>query len=374
MRDTHVRVGHGSLKFFMEKQILSAIDANLNRSLEGLRVCEDVMRFCLKNGGLSSRFKELRHRIAGEAGRFSHSKLLYGRDVEADTLKFEDLETEKSRGSLESLVAANLHRAAEALRSLEEFSKLACPGMKRNPFQEIRFALYSLESEAMSAVLRKSKCDRFGRALYAIIDSGQLEGRDFPNAAKKMIRGGASVIQMRMKNASMKEVLARATELAGICRKGGVLFLVNDYPEIALLAGADGVHLGANELGVREVRRLLPPDMIIGITLYPGEDISRALAPGPDYAAVGPIYDTTYRVGAASSALKGLGIDMIERTRGASGIPLVAIGGINAENAGAAIAAGADSVAVLSYLYQNGRIEKNCRSIVDAIQKASGDE
>jgi thiamine-phosphate pyrophosphorylase len=358
----------------MDKQIYSAIDANLNRSLEGLRVCEDVMRFCLKDGGLSSRFKELRHRIAGEAGRFSHNMLLYGRDVEADTLKFEDLESEKSRGSLDSLVAANLHRAAEALRSLEEFSKLACPEMTRNPFQEIRFALYSLEGEAISAVLRRSKCARLRRALYAIIDSGHLEGKDFVSAAKKMIRGGASIIQMRVKNASMKEVLARAIELARICRKGGVLFIVNDYPEIALLAGADGVHLGANDLEVRDVRRLLPPDMIIGTTSYPGEEVSRALAREPDYVAVGPIYDTTYRAGAASSALKGLGVDMIARARKASGAPLIAIGGINAENAGAAIAAGADSVAALSYLYRNGRIEKNCRSIVDAMQRAGSDE
>ncbi len=353
----------------MEKQIYSAIDANLNRSLEGLRVCEDVMRFCLKNGRLGSRFKELRHRLAGEAGRFSPARLLYGRDVEADTLKFVDLDAEKKRGSLESLVTVNLHRAMEAVRSLEEFSKLALPGLKGNPFQEIRFALYALESEAVSAALRSSKCAGLMRALYAIADSDQLKGGDWVKATKKMIRGGASVIQMRMKDRAMKNILARATELARICRKAGVLFIVNDYPEIALLAEADGVHLGANDLEVRDARKLLPPDKIIGLTLYSAESVPQALSQEPDYVAVGPVYDTIYRAGEGELALKGVGVDLLVRLKKQAGVPIVAIGGINADNAGAAISAGADSVAVLSYLYQKGHIEKNCRLLVKAIRK-----
>jgi thiamine-phosphate pyrophosphorylase len=358
----------------MEKHIYSAIDANINRCLEGLRVCEDIMRFCLKNTGYSSRFKELRHRVAAEAVRFSHSALLFGRDVDADSQKFIDLETEKSRGSLEALLSANLHRATEALRSLEEFGKLIYPDKKENPFQEIRFSLYSLERDAGSALLRLGKCDRFRRSLYAIVDSAHLKGGRYYDAAEKMIRGGASIIQLRMKNISKKEIMAQAKDLALLCRNENVLFIVNDYPDIAVLTGADGVHLGLNDLDVRDARRLVPPDMIVGLTAYSFESVYQILDQGPDYIAIGPIYDTIYDSGTAALPLKGMGSDVLGRMKDAARIPLVAIGGITAENAGEAISAGADSVAVVSSIYQSGGIEKNCRSLVNAIGRAGSHE
>ncbi len=356
----------------MEQRIYAAIDANLNRALEGIRVCEDVMRFCLRQTDLSTRLKEARHRINQAAKRFPSGRLLHGRDVEADAQKFVDLGGEGTRGSLGDLFSANIHRAMEASRSLEEFGKLAVPGWDDNPFQEIRFSLYGLEREAAPLMKRQAVMDRFNRSLYAILDTACINRESFDDAVTKMIRGGATVIQLRMKGNSKEDILATARDVAALCREGKALFIVNDHVDIALLAGADGVHLGLNDLRAGEARKLLPPDMIIGITAYTAEDPPRIESDGADYVAVGPVFDTVYNPGSGPVTLKGAGVEVVSRARAAVSIPIVAIGGITPAGAGRAISAGADSVAVTSYIYKDDKIEENCRALADAVTAVAG--
>lgn len=351
----------------MDRHIYTAIDANLNRALEGIRVCEDVMRFCLRRDDISAGLKEIRHRVAEAARRFPADMLLGGRDVGADAQKFVDLPGEKSRASLESLFAANLHRAMEAVRSLEEFGKLACPDMQDNPFQHIRFSLYEIERDAMSALARQDRMARFSRALYAVLDTAYVKKDSLDDTATKMIRGGASIIQLRMKSESREDVLSAAKDIALLCREGKALFIVNDHVDVAILAGADGVHLGLNDLRANEARKIVPPGMIIGITAYTRDDPARAAGDGADYIAVGPVYDTVYKSGAGDVTLRGSGVEVVSRAREAVALPIVAIGGIIPAGAGAVISAGADAVAVTSYLYKDGKIEENCRSIMEAV-------
>ena len=358
----------------MEQRIYAAIDANLNRALEGVRVCEDVMRFCFHRTDLSTRLKEARHWIAGAAKRFPAGMLLHGRDVEGDGQKFVDLGGEGTRGSLEDLFSANIHRAMEAVRSLEEFAKLAVPGWEDNPFQKIRFSLYEIERDGAPLIKRREKMDRLNRSLYAIIDSSYVRRDNFDDAVAKMIRGGASVIQLRMKASGKEEILTAARDIATLCREGKTLFIVNDHVDIAVLAGADGVHLGLNDLRAHEARKLIPPDMIIGITAYTAEDPARIESDGADYVAVGPVYDTVYKSAAGPVTLKGAGAEVISRARKTVSIPIVAIDGITPEGAGMAIAAGADSIAAASYLYIDDKIEENCRALAGAIASVPADE
>lgn len=351
----------------MDRRIYAAIDANLNRALEGIRVCEDVMRFCLRRADLSTRLKEARHLVADTAKRFPPGMLLHGRDVEADAQKFVDLGGEGTRGSLAELLSANLHRAMEAVRSLEEFGKLAVSEWNDNPFQKIRFTLYELERDTAPLMTRREKIDRFSRSLYAILDSSYVHRDNFDDAATKMIRGGASIIQLRMKAGGKEEVLAAARDIAALCREGRALFIVNDHVDIALLAGADGVHLGLNDLRAGEARKILPPDMIIGVTAYTADDPARAESDGADYVAVGPVFDTVYMSGSGQVTLNGAGVEVISRTRLSVSIPIVAIGGITPGGAGRSIDAGAASIAVTSYLYKDDNIEDNCRALTEAI-------
>ncbi len=358
----------------MEKHIYAAIDANLNRALEGVRVCEDVMRFCLRRSDLSTRLKETRHRIADAAKSFPSGMLLHGRDVEGDSQKFVDLGGEGTRGSLADLFSSNLHRAMEAVRSLEEFGKLAVPELNDNPFQRIRFALYELEHDAAPLLMRQAVMDRFNRSLYAILDSSHVTRNNFDDAVTKMIRGGASIIQLRMKESGKEEILTAARDLATLCREGKALFIVNDHVDVAVLAGADGVHLGLNDLRACEARKLIPPGMIIGITAYTADDPKRAESDGADYVAVGPVFDTMYNSASGPVNLKGVGAEMISRARAAVSIPIVAIGGITPDGAVKAITAGADSIAAASYLYKQDKIEENCWNLAEAIGNIPSDE
>lgn len=351
----------------MEKQIYAAIDANINRSMEGVRVCEDIMRFCLHRTDFSTRLKEIRHRVAEAARRFNKGLLLHGRDVDSDAQKFVDLDGERTRESLADLFAANLHRAMEAVRSLEEFSKLESPAGNDNPFQEIRFSMYALEREAMPLMKRQDKMSKFSKALYAILDMGHVAEDHCIETATEMIRGGSAIIQLRMKTGSKKEILRAAKDVARLCRDEKALFIVNDHPDIAVLSGADGVHLGWNDLGARDVRKLVPPEMIIGLTTYSCDHALRAVEEEPDYIAIGPVFDTSYDTGREWVNLKGQGTEPLSRVKAAIQIPLVAIGGITAANVAEVLTAGADAVAVSSYIYRDDTIERNCRSLIEAM-------
>ena len=351
----------------MEKQIYAAMDANINRALEGIRVCEDIMRFCLHRIDFSIRLKEIRHRVAETARRFNQGLLLHGRDVDADAQKFVDSGGERIRESLADLFAANLHRAMEAVRSLEEFSKFESSVAKDNPFQEIRFSMYALEREAIPFMKRQDKMSRFSRALYAILDMGHVAEDQYSKAAIEMIRGGSAIIQLRMKSGSKKEILKAAKDVAQLCRSEKVLFIVNDHPDIAVLSGADGVHLGWNDLGARDVRKLVPPEMIIGLTTYSYDHALRAVEEEPDYIAIGPVFDTSYDTGREWVKLKGQGTEPLSRVRAAIQVPLVAIGGITAANVAEVLTAGADAVAVSSYIYSDINIERNCRTLIQAM-------
>ena len=344
----------------MESGIYRAIDANINRAMEGLRVCEDIMRFTLGIADFSEKLKGLRHEVASAAGMFPGEALLDSREVESDSGKFYDLPGEKKRESAGDMLGANIHRAIEAVRSLEEFSKLVQCDNRDNLFQRIRFSLYSLEKQMGSRIRRDDRVRRLRGSLYCIIDSAFVQEGRYTETADQMIKGGAGVIQLRMKGAPAREMLPVARELAEICKQAGLLFIVNDHADIACLAGADGLHLGQEDLPVSEARRIVPASMIIGISTHSPEQAAEEEANGPDYIAVGPVFDTGSKNG---TRLEGIGTDAVRNVCAHTGLPVVAIGGITPESAKELEGTGCASVAVISYIYRNGAIKDNCREL-----------
>ena len=350
----------------MDKSFYSIIDACLNRAVEGVRVCEDLLRFYYRREEYSVRLKEIRHRIVREAAVFPAGMLLSGRDVESDGQKFANMGDETGK-SPHDLLRANLHRAIEAVRSLEEMCKLTDCATDNNRFQEIRFSLYQLEKEAVSSLSRDEKTKLFPGSLYAIIDSAFVNG-SCEMAALRLIAGGAKIIQLRMKNEPSRIILQNAKLLAPICRDNGAIFIVNDHADIALLSGADGVHLGQDDIPVPDARRIITDSMIVGVSTHSYDQAVAAAAMGPDYIAVGPVFGTASKSG---TQIPGIGIDMVKRIRAAVDLPLVGIGGITSENAGALREAGCSALAVLSFLYGNNALEENCRGMARAM--GSGD-
>jgi thiamine-phosphate pyrophosphorylase len=352
----------------MDARIYSAIDANINRSLEGIRVCEDISRFIIRNSVISIKLKEIRHEIVEALKSITGADLLYGRDVENDSQKYIDLNGEKTRDSIHDIAKSNLHRAMEAMRSIEEFYKLLHPGMNENPFQKIRFSLYLVEKNMIPIMLREDKRRKFNSSLYAILDSAFVQNDEYSKTTQRLIKGGASIIQLRMKNFSMGKILETAKNVSHICREKDVLFIVNDFPEIAYLSGADGVHLGQNDLPVADVRRILPPDMIIGISAHSKEQAMLALQHEPDYIAVGPIYETKTK---NNELIEGIGEDIFEKVLKSTDIPVVAIGGLIPERIDKLKKLGCKCCSVVSYLYSENNlennIEKNCKVILNSL-------
>jgi len=201
--------------------------------------------------------------------------------------------------------------------------------------------------------------------LYAIVDPLD-SGREPVALARAMLAGGARLLQLRCKDATPRELLAIATRIAPIARRHRCVFLVNDRPDVARAAQADGVHLGQEDLPIAAARRVLGPDRIVGISTHDVEEARAAGASGADYIGVGPIYATTSK----EKALPARGLDLVATVRAEIRCPIVAIGGITAETAPAVRAAGADAVAMIAALARAADPEAEVRRVIAALSGA----
>jgi thiamine-phosphate pyrophosphorylase len=182
--------------------------------------------------------------------------------------------------------------------------------------------------------------------LYAITDT-QLSNYTHAEIVQHLLAGGARLIQLRDKEASAKELLDAARECLPLTRAAGAKLIINDRVDVALTAEADGVHLGQDDLSVEDAREILEEGKIIGVSTHSLEQFQAALRTSADYLAVGPVYATT----AKENPDPVVGLELITAAKAITDRPIVAIGGITVERAPEVIAAGADSVAVISALY-----------------------
>ena len=342
--------------------IYTAVDANLNRASEGLRVCEDIFRFNIKNAHSES-FKELRHRLKEGAGALPRTALLRARDVAGDAQKFVDLGGESRRDGIPDLFYANIRRAAEAVRVIEEFSK-ASEHLDSRIFQEIRFRLYDLEKICGALIAGSEALNLFYNSLYAIIDSSFISPGDIPETARRLSGWGVKIIQVRMKNFSDREYLDVCRKTAAVCREEGALFIVNDSPHIALLCGADGLHLGQDDISPGDAREIIGESVIIGLSAGNEDQVCDDRAACADYIAAGPVFSTSSKNGAL---LNGLGAEFISTAVKLTEKPVVAIGGIDPESVESLLDAGASSIAVISSLFRGGNIEDNVKAYMDIL-------
>ncbi len=173
------------------------------------------------------------------------------------------------------------------------------------------------------------------------------------------VRGGARIVQYRNKTASQSLRLGQLERLVPICRLGGASLIVNDDAEMANEVGADGVHLGREDAGIAAARRILGPGGWVGISCY--DELQRArdaVTAGADYVAFGSFFPSSTKPGAARVTL-----ELLRQAKREIALPIVAIGGIHAGNAGALIQAGADAVAVVSALFDAADVEAEARRL-----------
>jgi len=345
----------------MSEQKLRIIDANLNRAGEGLHLLEDLARLILNDVNLTQQLKTIRHDILRGDWSFNQ-QLIQARDSESDVGVDIEAWGEGKHRELTIMVVANARRVQEALRILEELSKIpgTTPQLDTNKFKQARFALYTIEQTLLSKLLRQDKISNL-TGLYAIIDSQALSGRSHIKVASQLIQGGAKAIQLRDKLSSKDELLSISQQLKNLCSEHNVLFIINDYLDIALAAGADGLHLGQKDLPIPVARKLLPIDIILGCSVTTVDQAKAAESNGADYIAVGSIYSTSSKEMAVV-----IGLERLRQIRQAVSLPLVAIGGINKDNAVEVSAAGADAVAVISAILQTEDVEEAARQVIAA--------
>ena len=185
--------------------------------------------------------------------------------------------------------------------------------------------------------------------LYVLVDPDVADEPDLAMLARQAAAGGATLVQLRDKHADTRSFVARARAVGAALAGTGVTFVINDRVDVALAAGADGVHLGQDDMNPIDARALLGPDAVIGLTIKNAEHVASAALEALDYLAVGGVFPTTSKDNPdAPVGLDGLSrLVAAIRARGFAG-PVCAIAGITLERAGAVVEAGADGVCVVS--------------------------
>lgn len=320
-----------------------AVDANANRAREALRVLDDYVRFVLDDATLTEQLKGLRHEFAGLIAHLPPSLLDESRETLRDVGTGITAGGEMERQSPLDVARINFKRLQEALRSLEEFGKVLSPQLAPG-LEAIRYRAYTLERTIGIGADARARLEN--AKLYVL-----LTGANCAAALDWTIRqaadGGADVVQLREKTLSDRELLKRARNVRRWTREAGTLFVLNDRPDIARLVEADGVHLGQDDMSVKDARLILGPGPLIGVSTHTPEQVRQAVLDGAGYIGVGPTFASSTK---EFNQLAGL--DFVREATALTTLPAFVIGGVNADNIDQAVAAGARRVAVSSAICQ----------------------
>jgi len=319
---------------------LRIIDANGNRAREALRVLEDAARFLLDAGDLSGDLKRSRHEIAALLQQVDG--LEAHRDTPGDVGTEVSTPTEMTRRDARDVVAAAGKRAGEALRAIEEYGKLLPESAALSASTErLRYRVYELERQVL---LRMGSGRRAQWRLCVLLTEALCADGHWQAVAEASVGAGCDCLQLREKTLDDRTLLDRARWLARLCRDHNTSFVVNDRPDIALLSGADGVHLGQGDLACLDVRRLSGAQLAIGVSTSCLEQAQAAIEAGADYCGIGPMFPTTTKKKHVI-----VGPDYAARFLATlPGMPHLAIGGIHAENVATLTATGVRGIAVSS--------------------------
>lgn len=313
------------------------LDAAANRAREAARVMEDYCRFALDDRHLTEAFKTLRHELAAALAALPATALAAGRDTQADVGTSLTAEREAHRGSLDDVVAANSKRLQESLRSLEEYGKLVNPALAA-ACKSLRYRSYTLERAVQGTAHNRQRLAT--AQLYVLLD-GCDTPQAFETLASQLVEAGVDVIQLRDKRLDDRTLLARARQLRRLTAGTRTLFIVNDRPDLAVLAEADGVHVGQEELPVGQVRKIVGPGPLVGLSTHSIEQAKAAVLDGADYIGVGP----TFPSGTKQFEVFA-GLEYVRQVAAQISLPAFVIGGVTLENLDQVLAAGARRVAV----------------------------
>ncbi|HBT77508.1 MAG TPA: thiamine phosphate synthase [Planctomycetaceae bacterium] len=370
------------------------LDAAGNRAGEALRVVEDYVRFLRDDAVLTRASKAFRHELGDLLKQLPQRERFAFRETENDVGTEIEAAGEYERSGIDEVLAANFSRLQESLRSLEEFSKIAYPHLARS-FERLRYRCYTLQKEiaGFPEHNRADHCETAGRTtdlqvknetrahrtfgsdsaqsprkpgppggatdslrsifnletkkrlresrLYVLIDAKDTEDT-FAEIVRELIGAGVDVLQLRDKSRDDRTLLRRGRTLRELTVDTGTLFIMNDRPDLAIACEADGVHVGQEELDVRDVRAIVGPERLIGVSTHSLEQARKAIRDGADYIGVGPVFPSSTKEFGAF-----VGTELLRQVAAIDPeIPAFAIGGIDEARLLEIIGAGFHRIAV----------------------------
>jgi thiamine-phosphate pyrophosphorylase len=323
----------------MEAAVARIIDANFNRAREALRVMEDFGRFVLDDTVLCERLKRLRHDLCAAMNAPALRNIISSRDTAGDVGTTVTAEGEYERASAGDVAAAAGKRLSEALRVLEEYGKTASATLA-GEIERIRYRGYDIEKRLTHTIGARA---RFGAVRLYVLVTEALCARPWRDVVKAASEGGAECFQLREKAMTDAELLNRACAFCELCHSLGTLCIINDRADIAVASGADGVHVGQYDISIRAARAVVGPGRIVGASSHSVEEATAAAEQCPDYVAVGPMFATALKPDYGVA-----GPELLRAVRAQTALPLVAIGGITADNVADVVEAGGRCMSVCS--------------------------
>jgi thiamine-phosphate pyrophosphorylase len=343
----------------LETPIIRILDASLNRAAEGLRVVEDYVRFILDDPFLSAQTKALRHDLAAASTLISVADRHAARDTQGDVGIEISNESEGRRDDAWAVCAASLKRSEQSLRSLEEYGKLVDADFAGR-CESLRYRVYTLEKAI--DVGRSSRDRLLGVRLCVLIDGGNSVA-EFSQLVSELVEAGVDMIQLRDKVLDDRALAERARKLVSLTRREDeapaepnsaspptarqeprpprTLAIINDRADIAVAVQADGVHVGQEDLSVKDARAIVGTQMLIGVSTHNIEQARDAVLDGANYLGAGPTFPSSTK---AFDHFAGL--SYLREVAAEIRLPTFAIGGITAANLMDVLSTGVTRVAV----------------------------
>ena len=309
------------------------LDASANRAAEGLRVVEDYVRFVLDDAHLTELCKQLRHDLAASCAALPHADRCAARDTQHDVGTTISTDAESQRTDAWEVCLASFERTKQSLRSLEEFSKVDSPELA-SQFEAQRYRLYTLEK---AIGITRQSCSQLRVTTLCVLIDGQDSQEEFKQLAQQLVDTGVGMIQLRDDRLTDRQLVERAKLLVATAP----LAIINNRPDIAAAANADGVHLGQDDLSVKAARTLLGPRKLIGVSTHSIEQARRAVLDGADYLGAGPTFPSTTK-----SFDQFPGLEYLREVAAEIRLPTFAIGGIQTKNLPQVLETGITRIAV----------------------------
>jgi thiamine-phosphate pyrophosphorylase len=334
------------------------LDASANRASEGLRTMEEFARFVLEDSLLTAEAKAIRHELRLALESVPADLRLAARAVTSDCGTRLVAEDEMQRADMMAVVASAAARTQQALRCLEEYSKTIA-----SPFssvaESLRYRTYTLAATLMLMPQRRRLLA--DARLYLLI-GGDSDVDRFGQTLRQMYQAGVDIIQLRDKSADDATLYRLSRRGAEVARQLEKFFVVNDRADIAAAAGAQGVHVGQEELPVEAVRRIVGPDVMIGVSTHSIQQVRAAVLDGADCIGCGPTFPSHTK-----SFGEFPGLDFLRQASAETGLPAFAIGGIDQTNLADVMATGIHGVAVSGGILSADRpleVAKRMRDVI----------